>query len=363
MKKAKHKALTYAMTPLSWLYGFGVWTRNKLFDSGVLKEESFDVPVVSVGNITVGGTGKTPHVEYLVDNLAPDLKVAVLSRGYRRKTKGFVLANSASTPETIGDEPMQIYRKFSYKAVIAVCEDRREGIREIMRLYPDTDLIIMDDGFQHRYVKPKVSIVLMDYSRPVYNDNLLPLGRLRESPVQINRADMVIVTKCPEDLSPLNIRLVDRNLSLMPYQKLFFSRYTYGPLVPVFPEDSPYHASLSALGEKDALLLLTGIANPRYFVRHFRNFPMKARVVRFPDHHDFSRADIMKIFNAFKSLKGERKLIVTTEKDAVRLVSNPYFPKDLKPFCFYIPVEVKVGQNLKGLDFLEELKKALAEGT
>lgn len=360
MNNTKDKVLTWAMTPLSWLYGIGTWTRNKLFDSGVLKEESFDVPVVCVGNITVGGTGKTPHVEFLLDNLAPEYKVAVLSRGYRRKTKGFVLANSSSTPETIGDEPMQIYRKFSYKAVVAVCEKRSEGIREILRLYPDINLILLDDAFQHRYVKPKVSIVLMDYSRPIYNDRLLPLGRLRESPLQLNRADMVIVTKCPDEMQPINMRLISRNLALMPYQMLFFSRFEYGPLTPVFPDDSRYHASLSALTANDGLLLLTGVANPRSFVRYFKKYPMRAKVARFPDHHDFSRADIGKIFNAFKTLKGERKLIVTTEKDAVRLVSNPYFPKELKPFCFYLPVEVRVEPDIKGRDFIEELKKSIS---
>ena len=153
MKTTKDKIMVGFLTPLSWLYGFGTWIRNWMFDSKILKEEEFDIPIVGVGNITVGGTGKTPHVEYIVTHLASDLKMAVLSRGYKRKTKGFVLANSKSTPDLIGDEPFQIYQKFGMKVHVAVCENRREGIRELIRLYPDLQLIVLDDSIQHRWVK------------------------------------------------------------------------------------------------------------------------------------------------------------------------------------------------------------------
>lgn len=347
------------LTPLSWLYGFGTWIRNWMFDSKILKEEEFDIPIVGVGNITVGGTGKTPHVEYIVTHLASDFKVAVLSRGYKRKTKGFVLANSKSTPDLIGDEPFQIYQKFGMKVHVAVCENRREGIRELIRLYPDLQLIVLDDSFQHRWVKPKVSILLTDYSRPFYKDKLLPLGRLRESAMQVNRADIVIVTKCPEDLMPIQFRIVTKELDLMSYQKLFFSRYEYGQLKPVFADDAPYQASLGAFSSKDSVLLLTGIAHPRYFVRHFRNYPFKVKVNHFPDHHDFTREDIKSIVEKFRNMPGERKIIVTTEKDAVRLMHNPYFPQDLKPFIFYQPVAVKMISGLDDKVFIDELKASL----
>lgn len=348
------------LTPLSWIYGAVVYVRNKMFDKGlILKEHRFDTPVVGVGNITVGGTGKTPHVEYIVENLMGEFKIAVLSRGYRRRTKGFILANSKSTPELIGDEPMQIYNKFGRLVKVAVCEKRRDGIRELLRLFPDLDLIVLDDSFQHRYVKPKVSVLLMDYSRPIYRDHLLPLGRLRESAHEVNRADMVIVTKCPPEIRPIDFRIVSKELDLMSYQKLFFSRYESGAVTPVFPDDAPYHVSLAALDDEDSVLLLTGIAHPRQFVRQFRKYPFKAKVFHFPDHHDFSRKDIDKIREKFDALSGRRKLILTTEKDAVRLACNPYFPKELKPFTFYMPVRVNMINGLDDKNFIDELRIAL----
>lgn len=351
--------MTYVLTPMSWIYGGVTWLRNKLFDIGVLKEESFGVPVVSVGNITVGGTGKTPHVEYIVNNLAASYNIAVLSRGYKRRTRGFILANSKSTPELIGDEPYQIFQKYGMKVQVAVCESRRKGIRELMKVFPEIQLIVLDDAFQHRYVKPKVSVLLMDYNRPFYKDRILPLGRLRESVHQVNRADMVIVTKCPETLMPLDYRLVSKELDLMKFQKLFFSRYEYGGLMPVFADDAPYHASLSSLTSNDTVLLVTGIAHPRYFVRYFRNYPFKVKVDHFSDHHDFTRNDLDRLFNKFKSLSGERKVIVTTEKDAVRLVHNPYYPRELKPFTFYLPIAVKMVNGLDDRDFITELRNSI----
>lgn len=327
-----------------------MWVRNKLFNIGILPQVEFDVPIVGVGNITVGGTGKTPHTEYIVSQLCGSHKLAVLSRGYKRKTKGFIVANSKSTPETIGDEPWQIYHKFGKLVKVAVCENRKKGISELLKLYPDLELIILDDSFQHRWVKPRVSILLMEYDRPVYKDHLLPLGRLRESSHEINRADKVIVTKCPESLSPIDYRLVAKDLDLMKFQKLYFSRYSYGDLLPVFPEESKFTANLSALTEKDSIFLLTGIAHPRYFVRHFKNYACKKKVEHFPDHHDFSRKDIQRIDRKFRGMSGERKLIITTEKDAVRLVHNPYFPQELKPFVFYQPVNVKMLSGPYGHD-------------
>lgn len=351
--------MVYILTPLSWLYGFVTGVRNWLFDSKILKEEEYEIPVVGVGNITVGGTGKTPHVEYIVSNIASDFKTAVLSRGYKRKTKGFVLANPKSTPDLVGDEPFQIYQKFGMKIHVAVCESRRKGIAELLRLFPDLELIVLDDSFQHRWVKPKVSVLLTDYNRPFYKDKLLPLGRLRESPRQVNRADMVVVTKCPDDLMPINFRIATKDLDLMKYQKLFFSRYEYGQLKPVFADEAPYHASLGSFTVNDMVLLLTGIAHPRYFVRYFRNYPFKVKVDHFPDHHNFSRSDIEHITERFKSLPGERKIIVTTEKDAVRLMHNPYFPQELKPFTFYLPVTVKMINVLDDKDFITELKSSI----
>lgn len=353
-----HKVLPYVLKPLSWFYGAVTEVRNWLFDRNILPVEEFDVPVVSVGNLTVGGTGKTPHVEYLASMLGSGMNIAVLSRGYKRKTKGFVLANVHSTPDTIGDEPLQIYLKHGARVKVAVCENRRKGIKEIMRQFPETQLILLDDAFQHRYVKPKVNILLTDYSRPVYEDRLLPLGRLRESRHSVSRADMVVVTKCPDGLPPLKFRLISKYLELMPYQKLFFSSYVYEDLMPVFKYDRPYHASLTDLTARDTVLLVTGIANPRGFIKHFSKYPFKVRIKHFPDHHDFTRDDLEDIKKTYMNLKGERKIIITTEKDAVRMAYNPYFPLSLKPVTFYVPISVRMIETSEGNNFVEEIVSA-----
>lgn len=351
--------LPYLLKPLSWIYGVVTGVRNWLFDHKVLPQEEFDVPVVSVGNLTVGGTGKTPHVEYIVGMLAASYNIAVLSRGYKRATKGFILANHNSSPDSIGDEPLQIYHKYGNKVKVAVCENRRQGIKELLRQFPDLQLIVLDDAYQHRYVKPKINILLMDYNRPIYEDKLLPLGRLRESALQTHRADMVIVTKCPEGLAPLSYRLISKHLDLMPYQNLYFSNYRYSEIQPVFPDDNPYNVNLASLTHKDTVILLTGVANPRGFVRHFKSYPFKVIVSHYPDHHNFSRDDLKEIKEKFNAASGERKIILTTEKDAVRLAYNPYFPVSLKSFTFYMPINVRMLSGLTDSDFISDLMKAI----
>lgn len=359
MRTTKDKILVCLLTPASWLYGAVVGVRNWMFEQKILKSVEYEIPVVGVGNLTVGGTGKTPHVEYIVSHLSLDYKVAVLSRGYKRKTKGFVLANVKSTPADIGDEPYQIFQKFNGKVIVAACEKRRKGIEELLKLFPDLQVIVLDDSFQHRWVKPKISILLTDYSRPFYKDKLLPLGRLRESPMQVNRADMVVVTKCPENLQPINSRLTSKDLDLMAFQKLFFSRYDYGNLKPVFSDDAPYSITLAELNSNDAVMLLTGIANPRYIVKYFRSYPFRVKVDHYPDHHDFTKHDIHDIEKKFNEMPGQRKIIVTTEKDAVRLMHNPYFPKELKPFTFFLPINVRMVRGVEDHDLIEEIKNQI----
>lgn len=357
MSENIRKILPYILKPFSWIYGFVMDVRNWLFDHKVLPQEEFDVPVVSVGNITVGGTGKTPHVEYIAGMLSSSYNTAILSRGYKRATRGFLLANHNSTPESIGDEPLQIYRKLGSRVKVAVCENRRQGIKELLKQFPDLQLIILDDAYQHRYVKPKVNILLMDYNRPIYDDKLLPLGRLRESAHQTHRADMVIVTKCPDGLAPLSYRLISKHLDLMPYQQLYFSNYRYGNIEPVFPDDRPYHVDLSQLTSADTVMLVTGVANPRGFVRHFKSYPFKVVVCHFPDHHNFSRSDLEQIKEKFNAAKGERKILLTTEKDAVRFAYNPYFPNSLKRSTFFLPISVKMLSGLEDNDFISDLMK------
>lgn len=327
--------------PLSRLFGLGVWVRNRMFDHGMLKTREFDIPIVSVGNLAVGGTGKTPHVEYLIERLAPGRNVAVLSRGYKRSTKGFVLATPESRPDEIGDESYQIYSKYGDRVTVAVCESRAEGIDRLRQLNPGLELILLDDAFQHRYVKPWASVVLTEFNRPLFSDHLLPYGHLRETRMALNRADIVVVTKCPPDMKPMQYRIFEENFNLFPFQKLYFSTFEYQGLIPIFEGVSAQPPLLRDMPPHSSILAITGVANPRPFIKYLRRSGAKVKLRRFGDHHSFTERDMQRIVDAYDALKGENKYIVTTEKDAVRLRSNPYFPDRLKDRAFYMPIKVK----------------------
>ena len=340
--------------PLSRLYGLGVAVRNLMFNKGILlRQHSFDVPVVAVGNLTVGGAGKTPHTEYIISSLAANYRIGMLSRGYRRKTHGFVLASDHSRPEDIGDEPYQIDRKYrSRDVMVAVCESRVEGIRRMLELNPAINLIVLDDAFQHRYVKPAVSILLTEHSHPAYEDSLLPYGRLREPVKAMNRADIVILTKCPDDMKPVDYRIFKENLDLFPWQKLLFSSYRYLPLVPLFPQshrDRPV-PRLENSDSSHTFLAVAGVANPRPFVRYLRKTGARVKLMIYDDHHNFTHSDMEAILRKFATIKSPDKMLITTEKDAVRLANNPYFPPDLRPLAYYVPIAVEFlprgGDNL-----------------
>lgn len=334
---------TIVLWPLSRIYGAGVALRNMLFDKKILNQQAFDIPIVTVGNIAVGGTGKTPHTEYIVDSLKNEYKIGILSRGYRRRTKGFILASPDSHPDDIGDEPYQLYRRYGGSVTVAVCEDRVKGINEMRSIIPDLTMIVLDDAFQHRYVKPTVALVLTEYSRPPFADNLLPYGRLREPMRALNRADVVVVTKCPASAQPIDFRMMREHLELFPYQKLVFSRYAYRPLRPVFADSAADIPDLSTYSRADMIVSLTGVANPRPFLRHLRSRGTKVKVLRFDDHHRFTERDMTLLRRKFAPLTSNpRSVIITTEKDAVRLASCPYFPTELRNRIFYLPIEVEV---------------------
>lgn len=349
------------LLPCSKLYGAATYMRNKLFDWKVLKEQEFNVPIISVGNLAVGGTGKTPHVEYIVEHFRHTHKVAVLSRGYRRDTKGFVMAGRNTTPRDIGDESYQIYHKFNGEVIVAVCEDRVPGINELLRIEPEIGLIVLDDAFQHRYVKPSVSIVVTEYSRPIYNDSMLPYGRLREPRRGINRADIVIVGKCPANMKPFDYRQVHKYYDLQPYQSLLFSHFAYQSLQPVFPDAVSTVPYIDWLGQGDTILAVAGIGNPRPFVKFLKASGAKVKVDIFPDHHQYAKKDIEYILQRYRQLKGKQRIIVTTEKDAVRLAANPYFPHELKAVTFFLPVKVEFDKTNDNLDFNEVVEKLLKE--
>ena len=327
-----------SLLPLSFLYGMGVRFRNMLFDTGILESRSFPIPVISVGNITVGGAGKTPHVEYLIRLLCETKRVSVLSRGYKRRTKGYLLASSSSTSLELGDEPYQMYLKYGRQVHVAVSANRCEGIERLCSdpETKDTDVILLDDAFQHRYVKPGVNILLVDYHRLIVYDKLLPAGRLREPKDGKRRADIVIVTKCPPDLRPMDFRVITKALNLYPYQKLFFTTIEYGDLIPLFSNSRSL--ALSEITSDFEVLVLSGIASPQHLLCDIQKHTENVIPMTFRDHHIFTPKDIARINNTFDSLSSKR-IIITTEKDAARIVGLDGLSDDVRNHIYALPIK------------------------
>lgn len=322
------------LLPLSWLYGIGVGIRNFLFEVGILKSRSYKTPVISVGNITIGGTGKTPHVEYLVRLLQDKMRVAVLSRGYKRKSRGFIVAGTDTPMSQIGDEPYQMKQKFP-NVTIAVDKKRTHGIELLEADDKAPDVILLDDAFQHRYVKPGINILLVDYHRLIIYDKLLPAGRLREPLKGKDRADIVIVTKCPKELKPMEFRVIMKAMNLYPYQHLYFSTIMYDQLRPVFPETPAWHGLSSDMN----VLLLTGIASPRQLTEDLTPQVKSITPLTFADHHNFSRKDIKRLNTTFEAMPSP-KCIVTTEKDAVRLTATEGLSDAVRRNLYMQPIRI-----------------------
>lgn len=330
------------LRPLSWIYGLGVKFRNLLFEIGILKSKSFDVPIISVGNITVGGTGKTPHVEYLVELLHDKFNVAVLSRGYKRKSKGFIVADKKDNATTIGDEPYQMKQKYQ-NVTIAVDKDRCNGIEMLMNnnVAKDIEVVLLDDAFQHRYVKPGINILLVDYHRLIIYDTLLPAGRLREPLSGKNRADIVIITKCPSSLKPMDFRVITKAMNLFPYQQLYFTRIEYSNLTPIYcGEERP----LSSIGKDENILLLTGIASPKQMIIDLEPYSNNITPMTFDDHHAFTAKDIEFINNTFAEMPSP-KTIITTEKDATRIFGQQGLSDEVRHNIYSLPIKVKFMQE------------------
>ena len=312
-----------------------------MFDNNIIKSTKFNLPVICIGNITVGGTGKTPHTEYLVNLLKNNYKLATLSRGYKRKSKGFVLANNSISADQIGDEPMQIYRK-NRDIDVAVDANRVNGVNQILKQKPDTELILLDDAYKHRYIKPSFSILLTDYNRPIYNDQIMPMGRLREGVGGKCRASIVIVSKTPKTITPIDRRIIIKKLKLQPWQKLFFTTVTYDNIINLANSKSTNNECLK---DKD-ILLVTGIANPKPLKKYVEQYSKKVKLKAFPDHHNFKKSDIKDIVREFNDIKDTNKIIITTEKDAVRLM-NLDLPKNIKNKIYYIPIKIEFLFNRK----------------
>ena len=325
---------------LSWFYGLGVGIRNLLFEMGVLKSRSFNTPVISVGNITVGGTGKTPHVEYLIRLLKDKMNVAVLSRGYKRKSSGYILSDKDTPMRMIGDEPYQIKQKFP-DITVAVDKKRTRGITNLTEAdgAPDVDVILLDDAFQHRYVKPGLNILLVDYHRLIVYDRLLPAGRLREPVRAKDRADIVIITKCPKDLKPMEFRVITKAMKLYPYQQLYFSTLEYDTPRAVF-SGKTFDENLNGKN----ILLLTGIASPEQMMHDLQEYDAEITPLTFGDHHDFSKKDVAKINESFASIP-EPKVILTTDKDATRLMATDGLSDEVKNNLYSLPMRIVIMQE------------------
>ncbi len=334
--------------PFSVLYALITEVRNYLYDKGVLKQYEFDVPVISVGNLNVGGSGKTPQIEYLIRLLQDDYKVVVISRGYKRLTKGFVEADNNVTPAEIGDEPYQIYRKFK-DVIVAVGEDRVTAVQKVLEKH-HPDVILLDDAFQHRRIKPGFQILLTSFKQPFYKDLLLPAGNLRELPKNAKRADVIVVTKSPENLESEVEKNIRQKIKKYSGNAVFFSRISYENHV----TNGKKMLLISSLHEYE-ILLVTGIANPLPLFGFLSEKNIKFVNLEFGDHHRFSLADIQQIKTKFDRLKSSKKLILTTEKDFVRL-SSLLSGEDL----YYLPIQTQMVDsemfNKKILEYVRSKK-------
>lgn len=330
------KALQYLkilLYPFSLLYGLVMWVRNRLYDSGTLTAVSFDIPMIAVGNLSVGGTGKTPHVEYLIRLLKDRFSVATLSRGYNRKTRGFFLANEDSTAAQLGDEPMQFHQKFP-EISVCVGEERMLAVPELLRERQDTQVILLDDAFQHRSIKPGRNILVTEYNRPFTRDHVVPFGRLREDRKGYERADIIIVSKCPANMQASEKQALEREIAPLPHQQLFFTSLQYGQLYDML-SGAPVAPTPEA-----SVLVVCGIARPAPLVQHLKEQYKEVFLLPFPDHYYYSNSDLEKIERELKDLPGTEKLVVTTEKDAVRLHLLQARLEQMGLHMAVIPVEI-----------------------
>ncbi len=330
--------------PFALAYGLVIRIRNYLFDTGIIKATFFNMPVITVGNITVGGTGKTPHVEYLVRLLKKEYNLAVLSRGYKRKTRSFNIVETGSDVNTSGDEPLQVKLKHS-DITVAVDRNRVNGVRGILSYKPGTDIIILDDAYQHRYIEPGLSILLIDYNRLITNDCLLPAGRLREHRSSAKRADIVLITKSPPGLSAIDMRLIYKKLPLRPEQHLFFTGLSYDGPAYIFNNKKQAPGMTHISEELNNVLLITGIAEPGSLIKYLSGYKLDITHLKYPDHHLYKSRDYKNISDSYLSLPEGRRCIITTEKDAIRLregICEQDFPDNM---LFYLRINIEFLNN------------------
>jgi tetraacyldisaccharide 4'-kinase len=345
----------FILLPLAWIYGMAVRIRHWLFKKRYLKSVSFPIPIISVGNLSLGGTGKTPMVEYLIRLLTEQYKVATLSRGYGRKTSGFLIGNQFSGHQDVGDEPMQYIRKFDGKITVAVDEDRCRGVGNLMENNKNLEVVLLDDAYQHRYIKPGISVLLTDYSKLYAEDYLIPVGTLRDVVSASKRADIIIVTKTDRVLSPISKQRVLETLKPEADQPVYFSYIDYGHFK-AFPGSEEFKIPENI----SKIILFTGIVNHYPLEEHLRFQCNELVTLNFPDHHIYSKNDLQKIKKVYDSAYENKKLIVTTEKDAMRLLNSPYLSELNYLPLFYVPIRVRL-HGTDGVSFnkqiLEYVKK------
>lgn len=341
--------LDYILLPFSWMYGIVLWMRNLLFDLRIKQVEKVDATVISIGNLSVGGTGKSPHVAWLASQLMNNYHVAILSRGYGRKSKGFVKVSATSKAHTVGDEALYYKTRFRNAVEVAVCEKRVVGAKRLLETHPDLDIIILDDAYQHRYLERDINILLTDYHRPFYRDFVLPAGRLREFSSGKNRADMVVMTKCPDRLEASEKKKIIGRMKLKTAIPVYFSSVVYGEMV-AFHDQFPFE-----LPEK--ILLVTGIANPQPLEEYLSKIA-SVSTVRFKDHHDFTLGEIERIHNLFDTFVEDQKCIVTTSKDYVRLKNGAYEKLMAQYPWFYQEISLQLDN---GNTVIEQIKNYVEE--
>lgn len=341
--------LRILLAPAAFFYKVGVTFRHRLFDWGLLKSEKFDIPIICIGNITVGGTGKTPMAEMVIAYMSQMHNVALLSRGYGRRTKGYREVTADAHYRDVGDEPLQIKLKFP-DTVVVVCEKRAEGIRRIQALHPEVDLIIMDDGFQHRHVEPKINIVMVDATRPIQHDRMLPLGTLRDLPEELHRAHYFVVTKCPESMAPIDRRILRKVLIQVAYQRVYFTRFESFIPKPVYQDE----VAAVSFTQDQQVIALSGVGNPQSFRTTLQACSNVVDEIIFDDHHVYKVRDMNRLKGVLT--RYPEAVLVTTEKDAVKLTNRAKIPEEIRRKLYYLPINISFIDD-SATDLLQKLEE------
>ena len=344
--------MRFLLLPIALIHHIFLSIRHKIYDWHLLKSKKFDQPVIGVGNLALGGTGKTPHVEYLISLLSEQYSVCIVSRGYGRKTKGFQLANASCVADTVGDEPMQYVSKFS-DVMVAVDENRNRAIELMDTIDRPPEVYLLDDAFQHRSTQAGLNILLTSYDRLYTHDFLIPAGTLRDVKSAAKRADIIVVSKAPKDLDEEQRANIIANLKPLPHQKVFFSHLEYEPLEPLNEASSKYEADMAK-----GALMFCGIARPKSLVNELSSRYQHMETSIFSDHHTYTENDIKTLLKKFEQLPCEQKIMVTTEKDYARIINSPYLCQFESVPLFALPIKINIHQeeefNKEILDYVRK---------